>query len=46
MSVYSQLRTYSEDVIKPIGKLNGELLYNNQSLGPNLLGRVILKLLQ
>ena len=34
------------DVIKPVGKLNGELLYNNQSLGTNLLGRVILKLLE
>ena len=48
MSVISQLRTYSWDVIKPIGKRKGELVHNNQSLnvsfivadtkGPNLLG--------
>lgn len=56
MPVNIQLRTYSEDVIKPIGKHDGELVYDNQNLNislivadtkePNLLGRDILRLLR
>ena len=56
MTLQKQLRTYSEDIIKPIKKLNGELIYDNQILNvsfivadtkrPNLLGSEILILLR
>ena len=56
MPVNNQLRTYSEDIIKFIGKLYGELVYNNQifnvsfivadTKGPNLPGRDILGLMK
>ena len=56
MPINSQLKTYSGHVIKPIGKLDGELVDDNQSLNvsfifadtkrPNLLGRDILRLLR
>ena len=54
--VNSQLRTCSGDVIKAIGKLDGELIYGYQSSNisfiianievPNLLGRDMLRLLR
>ena len=56
MTLQKQFRTYSEDIIKPIKKLNGELIYDNQILNvsfivadtkrPNLLGSEILILLR
>ena len=56
MTLQKQFRTYSEDIIKPIKKLNGELIYDNQILNvsfivadtkrPNLLGSQILILLR
>ena len=56
MPVNNQLRAYSEEIIKFIGKLYGELVYNNHifnvsfivadTKGPNLLGRDILGLMK